>query len=73
MINYSKNEYVNVSVGFGVCSRYCDLKGTWGGVIYWRIVGINLTKTLHNFYKAYSGDIHLDVLSDTTLLKYKIL
>jgi hypothetical protein len=26
MINYSKNENVNVCVGFRVCSRYCDLK-----------------------------------------------
>jgi hypothetical protein len=24
MIIYSKNEIVNVSVGFRVCSRYCD-------------------------------------------------
>jgi hypothetical protein len=26
MTNYSKNENVNVSVGFRVCSRYCYLK-----------------------------------------------
>jgi hypothetical protein len=42
MINYRVNEYVNVSVGFRVCSRYCDLKSMWGVVIYSRIVRINL-------------------------------
>jgi hypothetical protein len=42
MINYRRNEYVSVSVGFRVCSRYCYLKSTWGVVIYSRIVGINL-------------------------------
>jgi hypothetical protein len=33
MIIDSRNENVNVSVGFSVCSRYCDLKGTWGVVV----------------------------------------
>jgi hypothetical protein len=33
MIIYSKNENVNVSVGFRVCNRYFDLKGTWGVVV----------------------------------------
>jgi hypothetical protein len=33
MKNYSKNENVNVSVGFRVCSRYCDLKSVWGIVV----------------------------------------
>jgi hypothetical protein len=42
MINYSMNEYVNMSLGFRVGSRYCDLKSTWGVVIYSRIIGINL-------------------------------
>jgi hypothetical protein len=42
MIIYSKNENVNVSVGFRVCSRYCNLKSTWDVVVYSRIVGINL-------------------------------
>jgi hypothetical protein len=42
MNNYSKNENVNVSVGFRVCSRYCDLKRAWGVWVYSRIVGINL-------------------------------
>ena len=32
-----------------------------------------LTKILHRFYKIDSGDIRQDVLSDTTLLKYKML
>jgi hypothetical protein len=50
MIDYSKNENenVNVSVGFRVCSTYCDLKSTWGVVIYSRIVaepGFNTTNT----------------------------
>jgi hypothetical protein len=40
MTNYSKNENVNVSVGFRACSRYCDLKSTWGVVVYSRIVEI---------------------------------
>jgi hypothetical protein len=31
MINYSKNENVNVSVGFRVCSKYCDLKSVGRG------------------------------------------
>jgi hypothetical protein len=34
MTNYSKNENVNVSVGFRVCRRDCDLKSTWGVVVY---------------------------------------
>jgi hypothetical protein len=42
MTNYSKNENVNVSMGFRVCSRYCDLKTVWGIVVYSRIVEINL-------------------------------
>jgi hypothetical protein len=42
MIIYSKDENVNVSVGFMVCSRYCDLKSTWGVVVYTLIVEINL-------------------------------
>jgi hypothetical protein len=33
MIIYSKDENVNVSVGFRVCGRYCDLKSTWGVVV----------------------------------------
>jgi hypothetical protein len=48
MINDSKNENVNVSVGFRVCSRYCDLKSTWGVVVYSRIIGIVLL--VPNFY-----------------------
>jgi hypothetical protein len=42
MINYSKNENFNASVGFRVCSRYCDLKSIWGVAIHPRIVEINL-------------------------------
>jgi hypothetical protein len=37
MTDYSKNENVNVSVGFRVCSRYCDLKSIWGVVIIYQL------------------------------------
>jgi hypothetical protein len=52
MTNYSKNENVNVSVGFRVCSRYFDLKSVWGVVFYSRIVEINL-RTI-NLYNKFS-------------------
>jgi hypothetical protein len=50
MTNYSKNEYVNVSVGFRVCSRYYDMESTWGLVIYSRTVGINLLVPIGGFF-----------------------
>jgi hypothetical protein len=72
MINYSKNENVNVSVGFRVCIRYCDLKSIWGVAIHPRIVEIYQLSTHTTIHDSTSEDDACDSpVQDVTSLPKK--